>query len=224
MPGPSWEDDPGDLVLIARNAAGLASRLAETAEARTLPDLADVLGWHAALYAGCRVPVTGYVGHLRGDTSVPGLLGYEVGVGPLLPDGLPEKVGVPSENVAGEVGALVPAIHAGLEHLDAVLPPGRRPTTVDQLDAVVRLTALVHGEWVRLHPFANGNGRTARTWAAFVALRYSLPVFVTAKPRPDDVAYARAGHASMGRPPDFVGDHDTATAVFGHLLSLALLG
>ena len=224
MPGPSWEDDPRDLALIGRNAAALVSVLAATARNRVLPDLTDALDWHTALYAECRVPVAGYVGHLRGDASVPDLLGYEVGVGPLLPDGLPEKMGALSEGLAGEVGALVPAIHAGLERLDAVLPPGRRPTTVDQLDAVVRLSAVVHGEWVRLHPFANGNGRTARTWAAFIALRYSLPVFVTSRPRPDDVAYARAGRDSTGRPPDFVGDHGAATAVFGHLLSLALLG
>jgi len=94
---------------------------------------------------------------------------------------------------------------------------------VDELDAVVGLTARVHGEWVRLHPFANGNGRIARVWAAWLALRYSLPVFVTVKPRPGDLAYARAARDSMGRPPDFTGDHSTATAVFAHLLTLTLL-
>ena len=199
MPGPSWEDDRRDLVLIGRNAAGLVTSLAATAEDRVQPVLADVLRWHASLYAGCRVPIAGYVGHLRGDTSVPELVGYEVGVGPLLPDGLPERMGVPSQRIADEVDALLPAVRAALAQLDAALPPGRRPTTVDQLDAVVRLSAVVHGEWVRLHPFANGNGRTARTWAAFIALRYSLPVFVTSKPRPDDVAYARAGRDSHGQ-------------------------
>jgi Fic/DOC family len=223
VPGPPWEDDPRDLPLIGRNAATLLSSLQAAARTRALPTLADALTWHSALYVGCRVPVAGYVGHLRGDPAVPELVEYEVGVGPLLPDGLPERVGVWSSRVAAEVAALMPKIHAGLHYLDGLLPAGQRPRSVDELHDVVALTAVVHGDWVRIHPFANGNGRTARTWAAFIALRYSLPVFITSKPRPDDIAYARAGRASMGRPPDFLGDHDPAIAVFGHLLSLALL-
>jgi Fic/DOC family len=223
VPGPPWEDDPRDLPLIGRNAATLLSSLQAVARTRALPTLADALGWHSALYVGCRVSVAGYVGHLRGDPAVPELVEYEVGVGPLLPDGLPERVGVWSARVAAEMAALMPKIHAGLQYLDGLLPVGQRPRSVDQLHDVVALTAVVHGEWVRIHPFANGNGRTARTWAAFIALRYSLPVFITSKPRPDDIAYARAARESMGRPPDFLGDHDPAIAVFGHLLTLALL-
>lgn len=34
------------------------------------------------------------------------------------------------------------------------------------------LAAVVHGEWVRIHPYANGNGRIAGTWANWVATRY----------------------------------------------------
>src|SRR5262249_55566093 len=107
--------------------------------------------------------------------------------------------------------------------LDGVLPPGSVPSTVDLIDEVVALSAVAHGEWVRIHPFVNGNGRTARLLAAPIALRYGLPVVVSRKPRPDDVAYSRAARRSMGRPPDFVGDHTEATAVFTHLLSLHLL-
>ena len=54
--------------------------------------------------------------------------------------------------------------------------------------------------------------------------RYGLPVFVTLKPRPYDVAYARASKQSMGRPPDFIGDHAEVIAVFTFFLSLKLLG
>lgn len=186
MPGAPWEDDPRDLSLISRNAAGLIASLRAGADGRTLPELSDVLSWHSTLYAGCRVRVL-------------------------------------SAQVAPDVDALLLAIHAALQQLDRALPVDRRPAAVDELHAVVALTATVHGEWVRLHPFANGNGRTARTWAAFIALRYSLPVFVVSKPRPNDIAYARAARSSMGRPPDFAGDHSESVAVFGHLLTLALL-
>jgi Fic family protein len=100
---------------------------------------------------------------------------------------------------------------------------GVRPATVVELDAVIRLTGAVHGEWVRIHPFANGSGRTARLWAAWLALRYSLPLFVQVKPRPNDAAYAQASFASMGRPPHFTGDHSVPANVFTHLLSLSLV-
>jgi len=208
---------------LAANATELLAGLRGSAADRVLPGVGAVCGWHAALYEGCRVPVRGYIGHLRGDPTVAELVGYEVGVGPEAPDGYPEKMGVWSVLLPDAVDGLLAATHAALTRLDEILPVGVRPASVDELDAVVGLTARVHGEWVRLHPFANGNGRIARVWAAWLAVRYGLPVFVTVKPRPDDLAYARAARDSMGRPPDFAGDHQTATAVFAHLLTLTLL-
>lgn len=226
MPGPSWDaDDAADLPRIRSNMARLASTFVAQAHARPLPVAAEVCAWHGAVYRGCTVPVADYVGHFRGDPAVPDLLDYEVGLGPIQTDGWPERVGVWAADVASEMTLFVGSLHAALAVLDAQLPVGHRPAAVDELDAVVSLIALAHGEWVRLHPFANGNGRTARLLAAFLALRYDLPVFVTLKPRPADVAYARAAAASMGRPPDFRGDgHATARAVFAHMLTLTLLG
>jgi hypothetical protein len=70
---------------------------------------------------------------------------------------------------------------------------------------------VLHGEWVRIHPFANGNGRTARLWANWAGLRYSLPPFVTIKPRPGN-PYGMAAMASMN------GSHATAVAAFDQML------
>lgn len=226
MPGLDWNhDDPADLPRIQSNIANLSSTFVTQAHGRAFPTASDVRAWHGAIYAGCAVPVAAYVGHFRGDPAVPELLDYEVGLGPLQPDGLPENVGLWAVDVPGEVSTFIRRLCAALAVLDAQLPVGLRPTTVDELDAVVSLVALVHGEWVRLHPFANGNGRTARLLAAWLALRYELPIFVTLKPRPTDVAYARAAAASMGRPPAFRGDgHAMARAVFAHMLTLTLLG
>ena len=86
-----------------------------------------------------------------------------------------------------------------------------------QLHAVLTLCAVLHGEWVRIHPFANGNGRSARVWANWAALRYGLPPFVRLRPRPEGLAYAAAGHASMA------GEHTLAVGVFRQQLQ-ALLG
>lgn len=180
-------------------------------------------GWHTSLYAGCTVPVPGYVGHFRGDPNVPELVGYEVGIGPVQPDGLPDRVGVPSGMVSHAVDQMIRQTAAGVAALDQTVPPGQRPTTVDQLTSIIGLIARVHGEWIRIHPFANGNGRTARVWAAWMATRYNLPTFVTLKPRPADTAYAAASRESMGRPPDFKGNHELAERVFASMLALALL-
>jgi hypothetical protein len=223
--GPGWrDDDAADAPRIAANAAALVRALRDhTAAARSLPLLDDARAWHAQLYAGCDVPVDCYLGHFRGDPTCPELVDYEVGLGPVLGDGYPERMGIPAALVADELDVFIAGVHRALGVLDSVVLQRQRPRTVDELHSIVALIAEVHGEWVRIHPFANGNGRTARIWAAFLALRYGLPVFVRLKPRPDDVAYARAAKRSMGRPPDFRGDHSEAVAVFGHMLSLSLL-
>jgi fido (protein-threonine AMPylation protein) len=224
MAGPVWADnDPADAALAADNCAALLRDLAGVASSRPPPTLDDVRDWHRRIYTGCHPPVACYVGNFRGDARHPELVDHEVGVGMPALDGLPEKVGMWSHDLAPHVRRFEHGLQRAVAVLDQRLPVGERPVTVDELDAVVRLIAEVHGEWVRLHPFVNGNGRTARMWAAFVSLRYGLPVFVQLKPRPGDVAYARAAKRSMGRPPDFVGDHGHAVAVFAHLLNLALL-
>jgi hypothetical protein len=225
VPGPHWsDDDPADQARIAANCAGVLATVRDAAHQRRVPSAADARAWHAALYAGCTVPPPAYVGNFRGDGVYPELVDYEVGVGPKLSDGYPERVGVWAAELSDALDQFFSALHQALAVLDGVVPPGTRPGEVDVLHEVVALVAVVHGEWVRMHPFANGNGRTARLWAAHLSLRYGLPVFVTLTPRPHDVAYARAAKKSMGRPPDFVGDHTEAVAVFAHLLNLTLLG
>ncbi|MFP5232432.1 MAG: Fic family protein [Acidobacteriota bacterium] len=61
----------------------------------------------------------------------------------------------------------------------------------------------VHAEWIRIHPFANGNGRTARLWANLVAMRYGLPPSIRLRPRPNlgyREAPARAMHGDCWMP------------------------
>lgn len=224
MPGKTWnDDDPRDTGCISGNADALVRTFVRDAALRAEPTPVTVCSWHTTLYAGCAVPSAQYVGAFRGDTGRPDLHGYEVGIGPVQPDRLPEKVGVWSKDVAAAVDTLLADVRTALAVLDARFPAGTPPRTVGDLEVVVTFIAAVHGEWVRIHPFANGNGRTARVWAAWLALRYGLPVFVSVKPRPNDVAYVRAGRTSMGRPPDFLGDHREGANVFTHLLALSLL-
>jgi Fic family protein len=76
---------------------------------------------------------------------------------------------------------------------------------------VIDLCAWAHTEWTRIHPFANGNGRTARLWANFLAVRYRLPPFIRLRPRPDE-GYADAGARAMQ------GDWQPTALVFRRLL------
>jgi fido (protein-threonine AMPylation protein) len=225
MTAPSWqEDDPKNLSLIQGNAEHLIAQLRSTAAERILPTREELCRWHSLLYAGFEVPVGGYVGHFRGDAAVSELVDYEVGLGARLKDGNLEKMGVWARLVGDEMNAVLAGLHAVFAELDARLPVGKPPTTPDQILAMISFAALAHGECLRVHPFANGNGRIARLLVAFICLRYGLPMFLHIKPRPESDDYIRASRDSMGRPPDFAGNHTTTTAVFARMLADVLAG
>ena len=85
-------------------------------------------------------------------------------------------------------------------------------TDPDALRSVVQLAATIHGEWVRIHPFANANGRTARLWANWSVLRFGLPPFVSLRPRPNRPSYGEAAMVSMS------GSHEAMGGVFLDML------
>ncbi len=93
-----------------------------------------------------------------------------------------------------------------------MIPPGGRPADRAQVHAALELSAIAHGEWVRIHPFANGNGRTARLLANWCLFRYGLPPIVRVRPRPDQDAYASAARASM------LGNHEPMTRLLWRYL------
>ncbi|MBZ5630299.1 MAG: Fic family protein, partial [Acidobacteriia bacterium] len=118
--------------------------------------------------------------------------------------------GVDSANVAEELVRFEAKLQTLVTELDALLPIGQEPDA-DQLAAIVDLGAWVHAEWVRIHPFANGNGRTARLWANSLAMRYGLPPFIRLRPRPN-AGYRDAGAKAMQ------GDWKPMAVVFRRLL------
>lgn len=128
-----------------------------------------------------------YVGAFRGE---PGLENIEVQIG--------IHYGVPANSVAGELQRFEAKLQETVDWLDKEIPADGRPLTADQLGAVIDLCAWAHSEWVRIHPFANGNGRTARLWANSIALRYGLPPFVRLRPRPNGDYGAAATQAMLG--------------------------
>jgi hypothetical protein len=140
-----------------------------------------------------------YIGAFRGE---PGLESVNVRVG--------SNYGADPADVADSLKQFESKLQQLVAELDKVLPPGQEPN-LDQLAAIIDLCAWAHSEWVRIHPFANGNGRTARLWANSLALRYGLPPFIRLRPRPN-ASYGQAGAKAMQ------GDWKPTVAVFHRLL------
>jgi hypothetical protein len=138
------------------------------------------------------------------------LVDYEVRVGAF--------PGVRATDVPATLNAFERSMQRATARLDAAIPAGRPAADTRELWAVIQLCALAHGEWVRIHPFANGNGRIARLWANWCALRYGLPPIVRLRPRPDRQRYAEAAAQSMQ------GNHDRMEAVFLDMLLVAQEG
>jgi Fic family protein len=203
----AWNDDPPAWQpRIVSNCRDLLTRLAAAAPRREPPSVAAAQDWHRAIYAGVPLPVDYYAGEVRDDDErFPELIGYEVTVGP--------NAGVPGAEVPRALARFERSARDACSRLDAVIAAGAIPAGDRELYGVLALCAALHGEWVRIHPFANGNGRTARTWANWAALRHGLPPFVRLRPRPAGLAYAAAAHASMR------GEHALAIGVFRQQLA-----
>jgi Fic family protein len=192
LPKPWNHDPPGSQQQIETNIVALGPQFRTDAKSRPMPTVAMAQGWHRALYTGVELPEPYYAGEIRdSDPQFPELYGYEVRVG--------SAPGVPSPEVPGELAQLETEIQAVCNRLDAAIPGGAAPPDDATLRAVIAACANVHGESVRIHPFANGNGRTARLWATWIGLRYGLPTFILVKPRPAGEPYAAAAAASMRR-------------------------
>lgn len=206
----AWiEDDLRDLPVIESNLLKLLDQIAREAPSRNLPSVAAAQEWHRRIYKGIRIPVPYYAGEIRdSDPHYPELFGYEVMVG--------LQAGVPSYRVPQELAAFEESMQRAVSILDPRIPTGRDPAQRNLINSVLTLCAYAHGEWVRIHPFANGNGRTARLWANWCALRYGLPPFVRLKPRPERRGYAIAAAASMR------GEHRLMVAEFADMLELQL--
>ena len=194
---PEWDKDSPRL---RQNLDQVLKEIILAAEKREVPTLEAARYWQSRMMKGLKVPDRRYVGAFRGE---PGLERIQVRVG--------ANYGVDSVEVSQELARFETKLQALVAELDALLPTDQE-LDADQLAAVIDLCAWVHAEWIRIHPFANGNGRTARFWANSVAVRYGLPPFIRLRPRPNS-GYADAGAKSMQ------GDWKPTAVVFRRLLS-----
>ena len=155
------------------------------------------------MMTGLRVPDGKYRGRFRGER---GLETTRVWIG--------AREGVGPAGVARALAAFERTLQRAGAALEARAPPAPA-LDVDGRAAGSDLSAWVHAEWVRMHPFANGNGRTARNWANAILMRYGLPPAIRLRPRPGG-GYGLAGTAAMD------GDWRPTAAVFRTMLEEVL--
>lgn len=180
---PDWDEDSPEL---QSNLAKVSASTESDAAKRVIPNVATAKGWQKQIMAGLAVDNPVFVGRFRGE---PGL----------------ERCGVHVNNVYGtapwDVAAELKVFETTLQRAVAVLDakyPDADSLDEDGLSAVIEMAAWAHAEWIRIHPFANGNGRTARLWANLLLMRYGLPPAVALRPRPGG-GYGAAGAAAMQR-------------------------
>jgi len=180
------ERTPRDRERGRENRVRVFEDMVRSAESRRLtPE--DVARWHRTLFEGLSfVPDPCYLGGYRGSGH-PWLVDYAVVVA--MHDGVPPRL------VAQQVGMMLLTLGARVTDLARTIVPTQRKSA-GEVERVVELAAWAHGEWVRIHPFANGNGRVARLLANYVLVRFRLPPAVRLKPRPGP-AYETAARASM---------------------------
>lgn len=192
---PDWDDDSPEL---RENLAKLLESVDKPTRRRVKPTVEAARHWQSDMMRGLRVE-PGYVGAFRGE---PGLEWVQVHVG--------GHYGVASDRVSGALRDFERRLQSAVAFFDDSIPPDAEPDA-DQVGAIVELCAWAHAEWVRIHPFANGNGRTARLWANSLAMRYGLPPFVRLRPRPD-------GNYGIVCRQAMLGDWEPTVALFGVLL------
>lgn len=178
---PNWDANSPEL---EANLQATLRAVRSAALQRLRPTLTLVKEWHKLTMKGLTVPKLQMIGGFRGES---GLENSEVAIG--------RHRGVSAKKVRASLVLFERKLQASVAQLDRLIPRGSFPSG-SQMNAVISLCAWAHAEWVRIHPFANGNGRTARLWANFIARRYGLPLFIRLRPRPA-FGYGPAGEAAM---------------------------
>lgn len=182
---PHWDADSPEL---RRNLDKVSASIQRDAEQRVIPMVATAKAWHKVIMTDLAVPQPHYAGRFRGE---PGL--ERCGV--YVRDGGNTYPGANPWHVADELNTFQTKLQRTVARLDAKYPDDESLDD-DGMSAVIDLAAWANARWIRIHPFANGNGRTARVWANLLLMRYGLPPVVTLRPRPGG-GYAAAGVAAM---------------------------
>lgn len=189
---------------LLENLRRLGRRVTSEARDRAPLNSEKIRGWQREIMAGLQAPDGEPFGVFRGE---PGLTDWEAEIGGFY--------GTPTVQVAAALRTFDEYLSRRLRRLDFALPDATSEPTAREYDEIVELCAWAHGEWVRIHPFPNGNGRTARLLVNSIAQRYGLPAFMQLRPRPG-VEYERVAAQAM------MSNWQAAIPLFRKLLVAAL--
>jgi hypothetical protein len=192
----NWDEDSPTL---RRNLTKVLRAIRDGAMRRDRPTVESARQWHRDAMEGLDVPAPEFVGRYRGED---GVRKVRVWVG--------TAEGVNPKQVAEQLKEFEGRLQRTLSALDKLYDSGM-DLDADGLSATIELAAWAHSEWIRIHPFANGNGRTARMWANAIFMRYGLDPVVRLRPRPD-VGYGAACSDAMH------GDWRSTSAAFRKML------
>jgi hypothetical protein len=189
MPFPWDEDNPQVRNRIMDNLTLLLPEVVASGRRRDPPTVDLVRDWHRRMLDGVSLGEPEVAGSFRGSGPEGGVLRtYSVEVDQVeavRPGRVRSEMSRFGRRMGEELAALDPLI-------PAKAPPGQRE------QQVIALCAWAHGEFIRIHPFADGNGRMARAIILWVETRYGLPVFIDLRPRPSgSTGYGDASGASM---------------------------
>ena len=152
-------DWDADSARLSDNLQSVLTSLRDHARSREPIDVSLAKDWHARIMEGLQAPDPLYVGRFRGE---PGLESIGVRIG--------AYEGAPPGDVSAALRDFEEHMVRVVEYLDEQIPRGAMPDA-RTLPAVIEVCAYAHAKWVQIHPFANGNGRTARLWANLIAMR-----------------------------------------------------
>lgn len=167
-------EDDRDTSTINKNVANLDAALAANLGHRGAFTLDLPRSWHTDIHAGClHIPHPGYVGHFRGE---PGLAHVDNFFG----EGGKFR-GAPAGEVLDRLAALESEVQSKIAVWDERIAVPE-DATLSRLNPVVEGLAQSYATWLRIHPFADGNGRTGRVMANWVATRYWQPPVLPGRP------------------------------------------
>ena len=193
-----WDENSPQL---KDNLTTLLTGVREDARRRAPLSLSRIKQWHRIMMQGLDVPNPHYVGAFRGEQNIEHV---QVFIG--------KHQGTPPYDVAEHLEVFEQTLTGLLAQLDSAIPTGSELDS-GQIQAVISACGWAHAEWVRIHPFANGNGRTARILANAIAMRYGLPPFVRLRPRPDGRTYGIVSEQAM------FGDYQPTISLFMTMLN-----
>ena len=198
---PPWPEHPDDTAVISGNLARLDAEI-QAAKGHREPFTLDLVRtWHTNIHAGCtHVPVPEYVGNFRGSSG-PYLDTADVGFG-RDQTGQVRFLGTPPADVTAAVAKVAVDVQTTLDRFDELILDEASATPSRLNDLVVEI-AKHYVEWIRIHPFADGNGRTARVLVNWILARYWQPLVLPGRPVHDRSGLVQATAPALSTPPDY---------------------